>query len=217
MSVEEVANGLDRASQLLPIQALQVAQSLLEEATQSLYSVAAESNDPEFAEVFESWQRSASEIERASQLCTEVKNRIAAYRASIVGSGESPGAAQDQKPTNDKPANRAEIDSNKFKYFFGKVKSNDHNENRSNQNIDELSRIRIYDTPEGHDTLKRHLEDAVSTNDNIKRTFSNEWGTYQVRDSLLAGPGGFLQLETTWHVTDQGLRLTTMIPKRGKK
>lgn len=189
----------------------------MEEATQALYAIAAESNDPEVAEVFESWQHSTTEIERASQLCAEVKNRIVAYRTEIVGGGESPGSAQGLVASRDKPDNRAEIDPNKFKYFFGKVKSNDHNENRSNQNIDELSKIRIFDTPEGHDTLKRHLEDAVRTNDNIKRTFSNEWGTYQVRDSLLAGPGGFLQLETTWHVTDQGLRLTTMIPKRGQK
>lgn len=219
MSLDEVARGLDRSTELLPILAIQKARHLLEEATEFLSAVAAESSDPEMAEAFESWRHSISEIDRAFQLCTEAKNRIVAYRVEIVGSAGLPDTSttHGQRPADRKSARRATIDPNKFKYFFGKVKSNEHNESRSSQNIAELSSIRIFNTPEGHDTLKRHLEDVVTTDDNIKRTFSNEFGRFQIRDSLLAGPGGFLQLETTWHVTGQGLRLTTMIPKKGKK
>lgn len=121
MSVEEVADGLDNASELLPIQTLQTVQSLLTEATQALYAVAAESDDLELAEVLESWQHSTMEIEKAVQLCAEVKTRIAAYRAEIVGGGSpSSGTTPGGKTTGGKPANRAEIDPNKFKYFFGK-------------------------------------------------------------------------------------------------
>lgn len=45
--------------------------------------------------------------------------------------------------------------------------------------------------------------------------FSNEHGQFQIRSSLFVGPGGFLNLETTWQVTSNGLRLTTMIPRGG--
>ncbi|QRP47967.1 hypothetical protein [Amycolatopsis sp. FDAARGOS 1241] len=36
---------------------------------------------------------------------------------------------------------------------------------------------------------------------------------HQIRDSPFAGPGGFLHLESTWEITDSGLRMTTVIPK----
>ncbi|PFG98832.1 filamentous hemagglutinin [Saccharopolyspora erythraea NRRL 2338] len=83
--------------------------------------------------------------------------------------------------------------------------------------ITELNGIRIFDTPAGRGALRRHLEDVVRSDANIIRTYTDEFGTYQIRDSLLAGPGGFLQLETAWQVTPQGLRLTTIIPRRGRK
>jgi hypothetical protein len=68
---------------------------------------------------------------------------------------------------------------------------------------------------EGRALLQRHFEDVVSSDGNIKRTFTNDYGDNQVRDSLFAGPGGFLHFETTWQITDGGLRLTTVIPKGG--
>ncbi|RAS68852.1 tachylectin [Lentzea atacamensis] len=43
--------------------------------------------------------------------------------------------------------------------------------------------------------------------------YTDEYGTFQIRDSLFAGPGGFLHFESAWQVTPDGLRLTTIIPK----
>ncbi len=57
----------------------------------------------------------------------------------------------------------------------------------------------------------------VAGSDNIVRTFTNERGTFQVRESLFSGPGGFLKFESTWQVTGDGLRLTMVIPLGGHK
>jgi hypothetical protein len=64
--------------------------------------------------------------------------------------------------------------------------------------------------------LQSHLDAVVGDASNVARTISNEFGSYQVRDSLFSGPGGFLKFESTWQVTDNGLRLTTAIPMGGR-
>jgi hypothetical protein len=58
---------------------------------------------------------------------------------------------------------------------------------------------------------------VVASKNNIARTFENEYGSYQIRESLFAGPGGFLKLASTWEVTPGGLRLTTVIPMGGPR
>lgn len=48
------------------------------------------------------------------------------------------------------------------------------------------------------------------------RTFTNQYGTFQLRESLFAGPGGFVKLESTWQVLEGGdFRFTTAIPLGG--
>jgi filamentous hemagglutinin len=59
------------------------------------------------------------------------------------------------------------------------------------------------------------LNEVLASDSNIIRTFSNKYGTFEVRDSLFSGPGGFLRFETTWQVTSAGYRLTTLIPFGG--
>jgi filamentous hemagglutinin len=82
---------------------------------------------------------------------------------------------------------------------------------RSAQNTAQLARIGVYDSVEGRALLQRHFDDVVSSDGNI----ANDYGEFQIRDSLFAGPGGFVYFETTWQITDGGLRLTTVIPKGG--
>ncbi|WP_346133445.1 tachylectin-related carbohydrate-binding protein [Lentzea roselyniae] len=108
---------------------------------------------------------------------------------------------------------RALVDNGKYDYLFGKVDSNSHNAARSKQNKEQLARIGVHDTPQGRALIKKHLDDAVTSDANIKRTYTDEYGTFQIRDSLFAGPGGFLHFESAWQVTPDGLRLTTIIPK----
>lgn len=57
---------------------------------------------------------------------------------------------------------------------------------------------------------------VVGDASSIARTFSNEFGSYQERDSLFSGPGDLPKFESPWQVTDNGLRLTTVIPMGGR-
>ena len=62
-------------------------------------------------------------------------------------------------------------------------------------------------------------EDGVQSNQNVEATYSDQYGDYEVKESLFAGPSGeFAKFESTWEVTsDGGYRLTTVIPYgRGK-
>ena len=59
------------------------------------------------------------------------------------------------------------------------------------------------------------VNDVIAKPDNVVRSFTNKNGTFQIRESLFAGPDGFLKFESTWQVTQDGLRLTTVIPMGG--
>jgi filamentous hemagglutinin len=106
---------------------------------------------------------------------------------------------------------RVTIDPGKWDYIFGRV-TGSHNGPRSSQNVSQFSRIGVIDDARWRASITRHLEAVVADESNIARTFTNEHGTFQVRDSLFAGPGGFLKIESTWEITDGGRRLTTVIP-----
>jgi len=60
------------------------------------------------------------------------------------------------------------------------------------------------------------FNDQVSRTNNVMREYADQYGTYQIRDGLLAGPGGYLYVESTWQVTDSGFRLTMIIPRGGQ-
>lgn len=49
------------------------------------------------------------------------------------------------------------------------------------------------------------------------RSYTNQYKTFEIRESLFAAPGGFLKFETAWQVSDAGLRLTTVIPMGGPR
>lgn len=110
---------------------------------------------------------------------------------------------------------RAVVDAGKYDYLFGRVASGGHNAARSAQNAQQLARIGVYDNAAGRSLLSNHFDDVIARTDNIARTFSNKHGTFQIRDSLFSGPGGFLKFESTQQVTDDGFRLTTVIPMGG--
>ncbi len=109
------------------------------------------------------------------------------------------------------------IEAGKFDYLFGRVAPDAHNTPRANENALQMKRLGVPDTLEGHQMLRRHLEDAASRTDNITRTFTNQYGTYEVHESLFAGPSGqFAKFESTWQVlATKQRRLTTVIPYGG--
>lgn len=64
--------------------------------------------------------------------------------------------------------------------------------------------------------LSQHLIEAAQGEANVVNAFSTNYGSFQVRESVLFGPGGALKLETTWQVMADGSFLfKTLIPKGG--
>lgn len=111
---------------------------------------------------------------------------------------------------------RGGVDPAKFKYLFGEAGGRAHNLARTAQNAGQMARIGVYNTAEGRALLQAHFEDVVADPSNIVRTFTNQYGTFQIRESLFAGPGGFVKLESTWQVLEGGdFRFTTAIPLGG--
>ncbi|WP_375058617.1 hypothetical protein [Zobellella sp. DQSA1] len=102
----------------------------------------------------------------------------------------------------------------KFDYLFGRVSSNAHNAARSNQLAFEMQRLGVPDTAAGRQMLTQHLELAAKTEGNITRTFSNQYGRFEVRESLFIGPSGKVaKFESTFQVLEDGTRqLSTVIP-----
>ncbi|WP_156935423.1 hypothetical protein [Pseudonocardia spinosispora] len=108
------------------------------------------------------------------------------------------------------------MEEGKFDYIFGKVTSGPHNTARSVQMKEQLARIGIFDSPQSRQLLRENLSEASASSSNIQRAFETEYGKFEVRDSLLAGPRGILKIESTWQQTDNGLKLITIIPYGGK-
>jgi hypothetical protein len=115
------------------------------------------------------------------------------------------------------PCAPAIINSGKLDYLFGDVRSSAHNAARSAQNLREMSRLGLIPSAHGRALIENHLQSVVSDSRNIAGEYSNVYGTFQVRESLFAGPSGaFSKLESTWQVMPDGsLRLITVIPYGG--
>lgn len=107
-----------------------------------------------------------------------------------------------------------EIAPGKFDYLFGRVSSNAHNAARSNQLALEMKRLGVPDTAAGRQMLTEHLGAAAQAEGNIARTFSNQYGNFEVRESLFMGPSGkAAKFESTFQVLEDGSRrLSTVIP-----
>jgi filamentous hemagglutinin len=79
-----------------------------------------------------------------------------------------------------------------------------------------LRRIGVHDTAEGRALLQAHFDKVVGDPSNVTRSFTDEFGEFEVRESLFAGPGGFLEFESTWQILEDGnRRFITAIPFGG--
>jgi len=83
----------------------------------------------------------------------------------------------------------------KLEYLFGNATSNQHNIDRSIQMERQLNSIGIFDNENGRLYINEVLNNTVNNPNNIVGTQEN--GRI-VRETLLAGPDGFLKMETIW-------------------
>ncbi|WP_438284214.1 hypothetical protein [Pseudomonas alabamensis] len=107
-----------------------------------------------------------------------------------------------------------EIAPGKFDYMFGRVVSSSHNAARSNQLALEMKRLGVPDTVTGRQMLTDHLVLSAKTDGNVMSTFSNQYGKFEVRESLFIGPSGkAANFQSTFQVLDDGTRkLSAVIP-----
>jgi RHS repeat-associated protein len=115
----------------------------------------------------------------------------------------------------------AQIDAGKFDYLFGnaaRLKNAAHNAPRTAQNLAQMKRLGLFNDTTGRRLLRSHFDDVVNDATNVTRRYSNQYGGFEVRESLFAGPSGqFAKFESTWEVLSDGTRrLTTVIPFGGQ-
>ncbi|WP_339959429.1 hypothetical protein [Photorhabdus hainanensis] len=111
------------------------------------------------------------------------------------------------------------VDPNKINYIFGKVNSNKHNSDRSSQMEQSMRRLGIPTDEKGAQYLMEHISKVPKTPGNITQVYTDKFGKYEVRESLLFGPSGkATKLETSFEIMPDGTRrFITTIPKEGKK
>ena len=107
----------------------------------------------------------------------------------------------------------ASVDEGKLDYLFGKAKGGKnagHNLPRTNQNAAQMRRLGLSYTVEGRAMVRSHLDEVVQNDSNILKLFKNEYGSFEVRESLFSGPSGkFSKFESTWELMPDGSRRLT--------
>ncbi|HEU5376790.1 MAG TPA: RHS repeat-associated core domain-containing protein [Ktedonobacteraceae bacterium] len=130
------------------------------------------------------------------------------------GASEATEAAEDAEGILSQES-KVDIPENKFKYFFGEVKSNLHNEERSRAMALQFKQLGVSFDADGRNLVSSNLRQAALDPTNVIATSTNQWGTSVTKQSLFAGPSGrFAAFESSWLMDDEGgLRLTTLIIK----
>ena len=143
------------------------------------------------------------------------KNLTDEQKAELGGTGSrTPGGWGPEDEENARN-NDLVIDEKKYDYLFGNSASNPHNAARSNQLASTMENLGIYNDAGGQRILAEHFKATANTPRNVINTFSNEFGTFEVRESLLMGPSGkAARLQTTFEILPNGSRkFVTTIPK----
>lgn len=92
--------------------------------------------------------------------------------------------------------------------------SSSHNAARSNQLALEMKRLGVPDNASGRQMLTEHLALAAKTEGNVVKTFTTQFGKFEVRESLFMGPSGkAANFQSAFQVLEDGTRkLSTIIP-----
>ncbi len=105
----------------------------------------------------------------------------------------------------------------KLDYLFNQNIAPDfHNTPRAIQNARQMQRLGLWNTPEGREIVREHLQQVLQTNNNVveqfTKTFVDKTGTtvktdIEVRESLLVGASGkFAKVKSSWEVIPDGTR-----------
>ncbi|MEN3753886.1 VENN motif pre-toxin domain-containing protein [Mangrovibacter sp. SLW1] len=109
------------------------------------------------------------------------------------------------------------VDAKKFDYLFGRASGNAHTLDRTNQLSLEMKRLGITDDISGHAMLAEHFTAATKDSSNIVKKYTDQYGSFEVRESFFIGPSGKATMfESTFEITADGShRFITTIPKNG--
>ncbi|HHQ2585774.1 TPA: DUF637 domain-containing protein [Providencia rettgeri] len=167
------------------------------------YSKIDSSTDIE-AFVFNQWIENASNYTGWSK-----KNLEDLYFAASIG---AMGITK-QKPTITMK-NPVSFHEDKFKYLFGHVTSGQHNTDRSKQFSFAMKKLGISEDKIGKGLLLDEFKRAAQLNDNIVKTYTNQYGVHEVRETFFMGPSGKgAVFETTYLIEKDGTRrFVTTIP-----
>ncbi|MBJ9978336.1 hypothetical protein IAE35_23200 [Pseudomonas sp. S75] len=77
-----------------------------------------------------------------------------------------------------------------------------------------MKRLGVPDNSAGRQMLTDHLTLSVRTEGNVVEMFSNQYGKFEVRESLFIGPSGkAANFQSTFQILDDGTRkFNTVIP-----
>lgn len=110
-----------------------------------------------------------------------------------------------------------EIAPGKLDYVFGRVTSSPKNQARSTSMELGLDRVGIRDDAAGRAIVEQNLREAAGRPDNVVERVGKNGNLIEVRESLLAGPYGFVRVRSVWIVEGGRLRLSTVVIEGGKK
>ena len=112
-----------------------------------------------------------------------------------------------------------EIDPRKFDYLYGKVKSGEHNTNRSTQLHQMMRRLGLPTNESGTAVLIEHFNKVLNTEGNVINNYKKGSEIFEIRESFILGPSGKgTILHTSFEIKPNGIRrFVTTIPKEGKK
>lgn len=100
-----------------------------------------------------------------------------------------------------------EIAPGKFDCLFGRVANDSHNTAHSNQFALEMKRLGVPDNAAGRQMLTNHLALSAKTEGNVINTYTNEYGKFEVKESLFVGPSGkAANFQSTFQILDDGNR-----------
>ncbi len=139
-----------------------------------------------------------------------VKSAAVAFVYSGLGSlAKGSGAGQSLYDSKGSPSPGSAVQDKtadvgrKLDYMFGKATGSTHNLNRTVQMQGQLSRIGLFDNDAGRSYIEQQMNNVLNDPTSIVRVQEN--GRI-LRQSLLTGPNGALDMETVW----EGSKLITV-------